>query len=104
MDKMKPLRPMKPMAALHSNPWWPSEFGTPTTSGSTEHLRYAYFPAKRRLVIDRGGKVAIYDTGEYQFRGALQAGGTDKSSLTFMTQRERVSLEDLKVVNPPASN
>jgi hypothetical protein len=104
MDKMKPMRPMRPMAPLHANPWWPADFGAPTTSGSTEHLRYAYFPAKRRLVIERGGKVAIYDTGDYQFRGALQASGADRSSLTFMTQRERVSLEELKLVNTPSSN
>jgi hypothetical protein len=98
MDKMKPLRPMRPMAPLHSNTWWPAEFGTPTTSGSTEHLRYAYFPAKRRLVVERGGALAIYDTAEHQFRGALQASGTDKSSLTFMTQHERVALDKLRLV------
>jgi hypothetical protein len=100
MEKMKPLRPMKPMASMHSNSWWPTEFGTPTTSGSTEHLRYAYFPAKRRLVIERGGKVAIYDTADHQFRGALQVGGTDKSSLTFMTQHDRVGLESLRLIGP----
>jgi len=104
MEKMKPMRPMKPMAALHSNPWWPAEFGTPTTSGSTEHLRYAYFPAKRRLVIERGGKLAIYDTANHQFRGALQASGADKSSLSFMTQHQRVSLEELHQVNSAASS
>jgi hypothetical protein len=100
MDKMKPMRPMRPMAPLHANAWWPEDYGTPTTSGSTEHLRYAYFPAKRRLVIERGGKISIYDTADYQFRGALQASGVDRSSLTFMTQRERVSLEELKQVDP----
>lgn len=99
MDKMKPMRPTRPMAALHSNSWWPADFGIPTTSGSTEHLRYAYFPAKHRLVIERGGKVAVYDTGDYQFRGALQASGADKSSLSFMTQRQRVQLEELRVVD-----
>lgn len=102
MDTMKPMRPMKPMASLHANSWWPAHFGAPTTSGSTEHLRYAYFPAKQRLVIERGGKVAIYDTADYQFRGALQASGADKSSLSFMTQGERVSLEQLRLVEPAA--
>jgi hypothetical protein len=28
--------------------WWPADLGAPTTSGSQQTMRYAYFPTKRR--------------------------------------------------------
>ena len=99
---MKPTRPMKPVIPKVTA-WWPSELGTPTSSGSTERLRYAYFPLAHRLVIEREGAIKLYDTANFQFRGVLQAGGEDRSSLSFLSQHGRVKLEELPLVQdqPP---
>lgn len=37
--------------------WWPDELGKPSAAGSQNHMRYAAFPEKRRLIIDDHGKI-----------------------------------------------
>ena len=76
--------------------WWPIGLGMPSSSGSGEGLRYAYFPLRSRLAIELGGALTIYDTGEYQFRGAIQSNPRD-SRLSFASQRGRISLDRLEV-------
>ncbi len=44
--------------------WWPHGLGTPASVGTQNNVRYAYFPSTRRLAIDRGGTVTLYDTQE----------------------------------------
>jgi hypothetical protein len=100
MDANRLTRPAKLAPPRPTHAWWPVDLGTPTTSGSTERLRYAYFPAKRRLVLERAGVITIYDTGQHQFRGALQSTGADCGSLTFLTQHARVALDTLPVIAP----
>ena len=96
MDKTKTLRPLKAMGTLQEDNWWPAKLGAPTTCGSSEHLRYAYFPARRRLAIERQGKTTVYDTADHQFRGVLQAGRAG-AGLSFSTQKGRVNVDDLTV-------
>ena len=63
----------------------------------SEWRRYAYFPNQRRLAIERGGSVELYDTGEHLIGGvSQQQGGTD--SLAFTSQRGPVQLEALRRV------
>ena len=80
-------------------PSWLDGFGVPSTSGAQGDLRYAYFPDRRRLVIQRGSQVTIFDTGEHRISGVAQQQGKD-SSLTFTSQLGRVRLADLPVVGP----
>lgn len=84
-------------AAGFSDSWWPSGLGVPASSGSDERLRYAYFPLKSRLVIERDETLTVYDTGDYQFRGAIQVNPHDQT-LTFASQRGRVALRELSIV------
>jgi hypothetical protein len=84
--------------APHRKTWWPVDLGMPSTSGSADDLRYAYFPFKRRLAIERHGIVSLYDTGEHHFRGVLQLRGHD-GELSFATQSRRVNLAELTVVD-----
>ena len=77
--------------------WWPSDLGIPSTSGSLEELRYAYFPVQQRLVIERGGKTDIYDLEDYQFRGVLKLDRPD-GPLSFLSLKGRVALHDLYVI------
>ena len=78
--------------------WWPMDLGVPASSGSGESLRYAYFPLKHRLVIEQSGAQTIYDTGEYQFRGAIQANFRD-AKLSFWSQRSRIDLDKLSIAS-----
>lgn len=74
--------------------WWPSTLGIPSSSGSGEGLRYAYFPLVSRLAIELCGALTIYDTGDYQFRGAIQSNPRD-ARLSFASQRGRINLDTL---------
>ncbi len=55
--------------------FWPAEWGVPSTSGSQNGQRYAYFPGPRRLAIETGGRVALYDTGAHAISGVAQQQG-----------------------------
>ncbi|MBB3771583.1 hypothetical protein FHS55_002182 [Angulomicrobium tetraedrale] len=74
--------------------WWPAEFGSPSSSGAQNDLRYAFFPGSRRLVIEKAGAQAIYDTGEHMISGVSQQQGSDQS-LRFSSQFGTVWLSAL---------
>ncbi|EPX56888.1 hypothetical protein D187_007324 [Cystobacter fuscus DSM 2262] len=78
---------------------WPAEFGAPSSSGSQGDVRYAYFPDRRRLVIQRGGQVTIHDTGEHRISGVSQQQGAGQS-LTFTSQFGPIRLSELPVMGP----
>ena len=90
---MKPMEPMKPMD--FGKPWWPSELGKPSTSGAQKNMRYAFFPEARRLLIDDGGQLTTYDSGDHQISGVSQAQSQGRS-LTFTSQDGLVNLGELK--------
>src|ERR671912_1503035 len=79
--------------------WWPSELGQPSSAGSQNDLRYAIFPAARRLAIEKRGQVTLYETGDHLISGVSQQQGADQS-LTFVSQHGLVELRDLPVVEP----
>ena len=73
---------------------WPAGLGQPSSTGSQNSLRYAVFPQTRRLAIDFGGRIEIYDTGDHQITGVSQQQSGDQS-LSFTSQHGLVSLSDL---------
>lgn len=79
--------------------WWPGDLGVPSTSGSQNNLRYAWFPATRRLAVDLGGSVWVYDTGAHQIGGVSQQQSGGGMTLTFTSQYGVVSLASLPVVS-----
>src|SRR3954469_176378 len=40
----------------------PAELGSPSSAGTQNDMRYAVFPAARRLAIEKSGRVTLYDT------------------------------------------
>ena len=60
-------------------------------------MRYAWFPSARRLAIQIGGRVTVYDTQDHQVGGFSQQQGPG-SSLTFTSQNGLVRVADLPVV------
>jgi hypothetical protein len=77
--------------------WWPAQLGGPASTGAQNDLRYAFFPAQRRLAIQQGGQVRLYDTGEHSLSGFSQQQGGDQS-LTFTSQFGLVRVGDLPLV------
>jgi hypothetical protein len=84
-------------AGAAAGAWWPTELGNPSSAGAQNDLRYAVFPAARRLAIERGGRVTVYDTGDHMISGVSQQQSGDQS-LTFTSQRGLVRLADLPVL------
>ena len=78
--------------------WWPPELGEPGSVGAQNEMRYAFFPTARRIAIQRGGRLQIYDSGEHRLSGFSQQQGGDQS-LTFTSQFGVVRLADLAEVS-----
>lgn len=81
-----------------SGNWWPAELQWPSSSGTQNGMRYAYFAGPRRLVIDNGGQVTVYDTLDHQIGGVSQQQSYNRS-LTFSSQHGPVDLSQLPVVS-----
>ena len=97
MQPMKPMQPMRPMAPMKpmsgGDAWWPKDLGDPSSSGGQNDLRYAFFPDKHRLLIDQGGTIATYDSGDHDIGGVQQSRG---GSPVFSSQHGTVKLNQLK--------
>lgn len=98
MKPMKPMAPMKPMEALDAS-WWPKGLSNPSSSGSQNGVRYAFFAGQHRLAVEQDGKTKQYDTGDHQISGVRQAQGSQGGSRCFTSQHGDVDLESLKKVH-----
>ena len=83
-----------------SHSWWPSELGSPSSSGGQNDIRYAFFPHARRLAVQRDGHVSVFDTQDHSIGGVSQQQGGG-SSLTFTSQYGTVSTLSLPIVSGP---
>jgi|SRR5215213_9602719 len=86
-----------PGGGLSAGVWWPSELGQPSSAGTQNNLRYAFFPAAHRLAVEKDGHVTVYDTADHLIAGVSQQQGADQS-LTFTSQHGLVRVSDLRVV------
>ena len=94
METMKPMKPMEPMRPMEGgDAWWPKDLGSPATSGAQNGMRYAFFPDKKRLVIETDRTTKTYDSGEHRISGVQQANG---GSATFSDANGTVDLKDLR--------
>ncbi|OYP34132.1 SHOCT domain-containing protein [Rhodopirellula sp. MGV] len=78
--------------------WWPTELGAPTSLGSQNNVRYAYFAGNRRLAVKTGDQVWVYDTLDHQIGGFSQQQGGG-SSIVFSSQYGTINLATLPVVS-----
>jgi hypothetical protein len=78
--------------------WWPTNLGVPLSLGAQNEVRYAYFPATRRLAVDINGKVTVYDTQGHQSSGFSQQ-QPGSGSLSFSSQLGSVDVSRLPVVS-----
>ena len=90
-----------PFAAYTEKPrenWWGAELGPSSTSGSQNNMRYAYFPATRRLAVLNDDRVTIYDAGTHHITGVSQQ-QSSRGSVAFRSQQGLVNLADLSIVS-----
>lgn len=80
--------------------WWPGDFGSPSSSGSQNNIRYAFFPSARRLAVERDGVVTVFDTQDHNISGVSQQQGGN-TSLTFSSQYGTISTLSLPLVSGP---
>jgi len=79
-----------------SNQWWPTDLGSPFSSGAQNNIRYAVFP--NRLAVELNGQVSIYDTLDHTIGGvSQQQGGND--SLTFNSQWGVINVSSLPLIS-----
>ena len=82
--------------------WWPASLGAPASTGAQNTMRYAFFPASRRLAVETAGRLRIYDTADHQLSGfAQQQSGSQ--SLAFTSQHGPVRVADLAEVPADAA-
>lgn len=81
-----------------SGNWWPNDLGAPSSSGSQNNVRYAYFPGTRRLAVDINGKVSVYDTLDHQIGGVSQQQGYG-ASVIFTSQYGTVDVLNLPLIS-----
>ncbi|MCW5625757.1 MAG: SHOCT domain-containing protein [Burkholderiales bacterium] len=79
-------------------PRWPSDLGTPETSGAQDGMRYGFFPQHRRLVIEDEQGMQVYDTGDHTIQGVSQQRGNTVRGLRFASQHGVIDLAQLRVV------
>jgi Short C-terminal domain len=77
--------------------WWPAELGMPAASGAQNAMRYAYFPAQRRLAIAVHEDLRLYDTLDHQVSGVSQQQGPG-STVTFTSQHGIVEVTSLPMM------
>jgi hypothetical protein len=80
-----------------SGSWWPEELGSPASSGAQNDMRYACFPDRRRLAIQRFGRVTVYDTGHYRLTGFSQQQSSSQD-LVFSGPDGTVRTDNFRVV------
>ena len=85
-------------AASVSRQWWPTDLGAPTSTGSQNNVRYAYFAEPRRLAIELHGKVTVYDTLDHQISSFSQQ-QSHAGSLSFHSQHGLVDVGALPVIS-----
>jgi hypothetical protein len=86
------------------NNWWPANLGNPSSSGGQNDSRYAYFPQSRRLAIDRGGRVTVYDTLDHDIGGVQQQQGGASGSLSFSSQFGTFTVDSLPLADQPQNS
>lgn len=85
-------------ASRASSSWWPASLGRPESTGSQDDMRYAYFAGPRRLAIESGGRMTLYDTDDHRISGVSQQQG-GRGTLAFTSQHGPVAIDALRVVD-----
>ncbi len=88
--------PVPPPRTAGSGDWWPDGLGHASATGAQNGMRYACFPDSRRVAVEQGGRVTLYDSGDHRISGvSQQQSGTQE--LSFSSQKGTIRASDLPV-------
>ncbi|MEP7100850.1 MAG: SHOCT domain-containing protein [Burkholderiales bacterium] len=87
-----------PPAPGTSGDWWPGDLRWPNSTGAQNGVRYAYFAQARRLAIEVGGRVTVYDTLDHQIGGFSQQQSVG-GSISFNSQYGLIDVASLPVIS-----
>ncbi len=80
--------------------WYPAEFGSPSSSGGQNNMRYAYFSNPTdRLVVELNGYMTVYNTFGYNISGVSQQQSGNGFNLQFSCQYGYVDVNSLPQVS-----
>ncbi|NUZ05857.1 SHOCT domain-containing protein [Piscinibacter koreensis] len=82
--------------------WWPDELSGPSSTGAQNEMRYAYFGDQRRLAIDDGRTVTVYDTLDHRIGGFSQQQSATRT-MTMSSQHGPIDIASLPVVSTAPS-
>ena len=77
--------------------WWGPSLRYPDSTGAQNGARYAYFAQARRLAVEVGGTVTVYDTLDHQIGGFSQQ-QAGNGTMSCASQYGTVALASLPVV------
>lgn len=80
--------------------WWPSDLGSPSSSGGQNGSQYACFPSSRRLAVLANGRLSVYDTLDHSIGGVQQQQGGGRGSFEFTSQYGTFTAASLPLVDP----
>jgi hypothetical protein len=78
--------------------WWPPNLRRPSTSGTHGTLKFAFFADKRRLLVESGELLLLFDCGTHQICEVAELFGQDPG-LAFISQNGRHPIGDLRLIN-----
>jgi hypothetical protein len=88
-----------PAGTPGSAQWWPTDLGSPFSSGAQNNIRYAVFP--NRLAVEINGQISVYDTLDHNIGGVSQQQGSN-DSLTFTSQWGSIAVASLPIISGKA--
>jgi hypothetical protein len=78
--------------------WWPPNLRRPSKSGAHGTLKFAFFADKRRLLVESGELLLLFDCGEHQIREVEERFGQE-SGIVFTSQNGLHPIGDLRLIN-----
>jgi hypothetical protein len=78
--------------------WPPPNLRRPSTSGAHGTLRFAFFADKRRLLVESGETLLLFDCGAHQICEVEELIGQEPA-LAFTSQSGRHPISDLRLIN-----
>ncbi|HEX8910868.1 MAG TPA: hypothetical protein VF796_00815, partial [Humisphaera sp.] len=71
----------------------------PSSSGSQNNFKYAFFPVAKRLAIELDGRVMVFDAADHAIAGVSQQQDTAGGRITFTSQHGTVDVGRLRRVS-----
>jgi hypothetical protein len=81
---------------VEAHKWWGDGLGDPAASGSQGGARFAFFPDKKLLLIERAGRIQLFDSGEHYIGSVLQL--HQGKAFVFTSEQGPINLDDLKLL------